>query len=269
MKRRRRVAGLHAVEAALENAPDRIITAWIDPQREDGRITAIERKLASLGIPVHPAGRPRLDALAESRKHQGIVLELKPASELGESELRDALASLSEQPFFLVLDHVQDPHNLGACLRSADAAGVHGVIITKDQSAGLTPTVAKVASGAAETVPVYRVTNLNRVLGWLKDAGLWVVGAAGEAEQSLYEVDFSVPLALVVGSEGRGLRRLTRESCDFLVKIPMFGHVESLNLSVATGVLLFETVRQRTQPSLSNAASRARRPESSSSEPKA
>lgn len=247
MKNRRRIAGLHAAEAALENAPDKIISVWIDHRREDGRIAAIERKLASLGIPVQPAGRNQLDSLAESRSHQGIVLELKLAAELGESELQDALANLSRQPFFLVLDHVQDPHNLGACLRTADAAGVLGVIITKDQSVGLTPTVAKVASGAAETVPIYRVTNLNRVLGWLKEAGLWIVGAAGEAERSLYEIDLAIPLVLAIGAEGKGLRRLTRESCDFLVKIPMFGQIESLNLSVATGVLLFEAVRQRAQ----------------------
>ncbi|WP_434150318.1 23S rRNA (guanosine(2251)-2'-O)-methyltransferase RlmB [Methylocaldum gracile subsp. desertum] len=247
MKNRRRIAGLHAAEAALENAPDKIISVWIDHRREDGRIAAIERKLASLGIPVQPAGRNQLDSLAESRSHQGIVLELKLAAELGESELQDALANLSRQPFFLVLDHVQDPHNLGACLRTADAAGVQGVIIPKDQSVGLTPTVAKVASGAAETVPIYRVTNLNRVLGWLKEAGLWIVGAAGEAERSLYEIDLAIPLVLAIGAEGKGLRRLTRESCDFLVKIPMFGQIESLNLSVATGVLLFEAVRQRAQ----------------------
>ncbi|HYE35807.1 23S rRNA (guanosine(2251)-2'-O)-methyltransferase RlmB [Methylocaldum sp.] len=245
MKNRRRIAGLHAAEAALENAPDKIISVWIDHRREDGRIAAIAQKLASLGIPVQPAGRNQLDSLAESRNHQGIVIELKLSGELGESELQDVLAELPNRPFFLVLDHVQDPHNLGACLRTADAAGVQGIIITKDQSVGLTPTVAKVASGAAETVPVYRVTNLNRVLGWLKEAGLWIVGAAGEAEQSLYEIDLAIPLALVIGAEGKGLRRLTRESCDFLVKIPMFGQIESLNLSVATGVLLFEAVRQR------------------------
>jgi len=247
MKNRRRIAGLHAAEAALENTPDKIISVWIDRRRDDARIAAIERKLVSLGISIQSAGRNQLDSLAESRNHQGIVIELKLAAELGESELQDALATPSRQPFFLVLDHVQDPHNLGACLRTADAAGVQGVIITKDQSVGLTPTVAKVASGAAETVPVYRVTNLNRALGWLKESGLWMVGAAGEAERSLYETDLAIPLALVIGAEGKGLRRLTRESCDFLVKIPMFGQVESLNLSVATGVLLFEAVRQRTQ----------------------
>lgn len=247
MKNRRRIAGLHAAESAIENVSHRIISVWIDPHREDGRITAIQRKLAGLGIKVQPAGRNQLVSLAENRNHQGIVLELKLADELGESELRNALADLPTQPLYLVLDHVQDPHNLGACLRTADAAGVLGVIITKDQSAGLTPTVAKIASGATETVPLYRVTNLSRALGWLKEAGLWIAGAAGEAQRSLYETDLAIPLALVIGAEGKGLRRLTRESCDFLVKIPMLGQIESLNLSVATGVLLFEAVRQRTQ----------------------
>ena len=150
-------------------------------------------------------------------------------------------------PLFLVLDHVQDPHNLGACLRTADAAGVRGVIITKDQAAGLSPVVAKVASGAAEAVPLYRVTNLARTLQWLKEAGLWIVGAAGEAPRSVFETDLNLPMALVMGAEGKGMRRLTRESCDLLVKIPMAGTVESLNVSVATGVLLFEAVRQRSQ----------------------
>jgi 23S rRNA (guanosine2251-2'-O)-methyltransferase len=166
-------------------------------------------------------------------------------ADLGENELRTALESLGPMPLFLVLDHVQDPHNLGACLRTADAAGVQGVITTKDQAAGLSPVVAKVASGAAESVPLYRVTNLARSLEWLKAAGLWIVGAAGEAQKSIYETDLNLPMALVMGAEGKGMRRLTRESCDLLVKIPMAGTVESLNVSVATGVLLFEAVRQR------------------------
>jgi len=153
--------------------------------------------------------------------------------------------SLSETALFLVLDNVQDPHNLGACLRSADATGVHGVIITKDNATGITPTVCKVASGAAETVPVYQVTNLARTLRWLKEQGIWVIGTAGEATQTAYKTDFTIPVALVLGAEGKGMRRLTREQCDLLVKLPMLGQVESLNLSVATGVLLYEVVRQR------------------------
>jgi 23S rRNA (guanosine2251-2'-O)-methyltransferase len=245
MTARRRVAGLHAVESALEHSPDKIISAWIDDRRGDGRVAALAHKLSLLGVTVQPTAKNRLDALAEGRHHQGVVIEMVPPGELGENELRDALENPGVLPFFLVLDHIQDPHNLGACLRTADAAGVQGVVLTKDRSVGLTPTVAKVASGAAETVPIYRVTNLARSLDWVKESGLWVVGAAGEAEMMVYEVDLAIPLAIVVGAEGKGLRRLTRERCDVLVNIPMAGKVESLNLSVATGVFLFEAVRQR------------------------
>jgi 23S rRNA (guanosine2251-2'-O)-methyltransferase len=245
MRSTRRTVGLHAVQSALEHTPDKLIAAWIDIQRTDGRIAKMRQELDVLGVTVHAATRKQLDSLAEGRHHQGIIVELEMPRELGESDLQDALERNPGNGFFLVLDHVQDPHNLGACLRTADAAGVQGVIITKDQAVGITPTVAKVASGAAETVPIYKVTNLARALGWLKESGIWLAGAAGEASQTLYEIDLNIPLALVVGAEGKGLRRLTREHCDFLVKIPMYGQVESLNLSVATGILLFEAVRQR------------------------
>jgi 23S rRNA (guanosine2251-2'-O)-methyltransferase len=245
MKNRRRVAGLHAAESALEHSPDQIICAWIDDRRGDGRLAAVVDKLSAFGVAVQFAGKSRLDALAEGRNHQGVVMELALPGELGEHELRDVLENPRGMPFFLVLDHVQDPHNLGACLRTADAAGAQGIILTKDQSVGLTPTVAKVASGAAETLPIYRVTNLVRTLDWLKESGIWVAGAAGEADCLVYDADLAIPLAFVIGAESKGLRRLTREHCDLLVRIPMAGHVESLNLSVATGVLLFEAVRQR------------------------
>lgn len=245
MTSRRRIVGLHAVESALEHSPDKIVGVWLDEGRGDRRISALARRLEQQGISVQPAARNKLDNLAEGRSHQGVVMEMILPGELGENELRTALEHPVGLPFFLVLDHVQDPHNFGACLRTADAAGVQGVVVTKDQAAGLTPTVAKVASGAAETVPVYRVTNLARALGWMKESGVWIAGAAGEAERSVYETDLALPLALVIGAEGKGMRRLTREHCDFLVKIPMAGQVESLNLSVAAGVLLFEAVRQR------------------------
>ena len=245
MSVRRRIAGLHAAQAALEHTPEKLITAWVDAHRTDSRINDIKRALEQQGISVQETPRKQLDKLAEGRPHQGIVIEMELPRELGETELRDRLDGIEGKPMFLVLDQVQDPHNLGACLRTADAAGVQGVIVTKDQSVSITPTVAKVASGAAETVPLYKVTNLARALGWLKESGLWIVGAAGEAEKTVYETDLNLPLALVVGAEGKGMRRLTRENCDFLVKIPMFGQVESLNLSVATGILLFEAVRQR------------------------
>lgn len=248
MSARRRIFGLHAAQAALSHTPDKVIAAWLDEHRADARLISLRHELEALGLSVQSANRKALDRLVEGQNHQGVVLEVELPKELGEGELRDALESLSGLAFFLVLDHVQDPHNLGACLRSADAAGVQGVIITKDQAAGITPTVTKVASGAAETMPLYKVTNLARALGWLKESGIWIAGAAGEAERSVYETDLNLPLALVVGAEGKGLRRLTREHCDFLLRIPMRGQVESLNLSVATGVLLFEAVRQRSGP---------------------
>jgi 23S rRNA (guanosine2251-2'-O)-methyltransferase len=245
MTSRRKVAGLHAAESVLEHSPESVVTAWIDDRRRDGRMSGILLKLTALGVRAQATSKNRLDVLAEGYVHQGVVLEVVMPAELGENELRDALNALPTLPFFLVLDHVQDPHNLGACLRTADAAGVHGVILTKDQSVGITPVVAKVASGAAETIPIYRVTNLARTLDWFKQAGLWVVGAAGEASQTAYETDLNLPLALVVGAEGKGLRRLTRERCDVLTKLPMLGAVESLNLSVAAGVLMYEALRQR------------------------
>lgn len=245
MKQRRRVAGIHAAESALANSPDKIVSAWVDERRGDARVSSVLDGLAALGIAVQSVGRNRLDTLAEGRNHQGVVLEVLVPGELGENELRNALEAPQGLPFYLVLDHVQDPHNLGACLRTADAVGVQGVILTRDQSASMTPVVAKVACGAAETMPIYRVTNLARAIDWLKDAGIWVVGAAGEAGLTAYQADLSVPLAMAVGAEGKGLRRLTRERCDLLVKLPMVGTVESLNVSVATGILLYESLRQR------------------------
>ncbi|TAL51302.1 MAG: 23S rRNA (guanosine(2251)-2'-O)-methyltransferase RlmB, partial [Methylovulum sp.] len=219
--------------------------AWIDAQRLDKRLSQAIEALLDLGIEPEKTERKKLDKLAEGNNHQGIVIEVEMPAELSENELKAAVENLTTTALFLVLDNVQDPHNLGACLRTADATGVHGVIITKDNATGITPTVCKVASGAAETVPVYQVTNLSRTLRWLKEQGVWVMGAAGEATQTAYQVDFNVPLALVVGAEGKGMRRLTREQCDVLLKLPMQGQVESLNLSVATGVLLYEILRQR------------------------
>ena len=237
--------GLHSVQAALDYSPNKIHKAWVDTGRQDKRLTQAIDNLLDLGIEPEKVDRKKLDRLAENNNHQGIVIEVEMPSELSESDLKTAVENLTETALFLVLDNVQDPHNLGACLRTADATGVHGVIITKDNATGITPTVCKVASGAAETVPVYQVTNLARTLRWLKGEGLWIMGAAGETAQTIYSTDFSVPMALVVGTEGKGLRRLTKEQCDVLVSVPMLGKVESLNLSVATGILLYEAVRQR------------------------
>ena len=239
--------GLHSVQAALDYSPKKIHQAWVDCGRQDKRLGQAVEDLAALGIVPEKVDRKRLDRLADNNNHQGIVIEVEMPGELSESDLKTAVENLSETQtaLFLVLDNVQDPHNFGACLRTADATGVQGVIITKDNATGITPTVCKVASGAAETVPVYQVTNLARTLRWLKGEGLWIMGAAGETAQTVYTADFTVPMALVVGAEGKGLRRLTKEQCDVLVSVPMLGQVESLNLSVATGVLLYEAVRQR------------------------
>ena len=237
--------GLHSVQAALDYSPKKIHQAWIDSGRQDKRLTQAVDDLLALGIEPEKVDRKRLDRLADGSNHQGIVIEVEMPGELSESDLKTAVENLSETALFLVLDNVQDPHNLGACLRTADATGVHGVIITKDNATGITPTVCKVASGAAETMPVYQVTNLSRTLRWLKGEGLWIMGAAGETAETAYQTDFTVPMALVVGAEGKGLRRLTKEQCDVLVSVPMLGQVDSLNLSVATGVLLYEVVRQR------------------------
>ena len=237
--------GLHSVQAALDYSPKKIHKAWVDSGRQDKRLTQAVDDLLALGIEPEKVDRKKLDRMADNNNHQGIVIEVEMPGELSESDLKAAVENLSETALFLVLDNVQDPHNLGACLRTADATGVHGVIITKDNATGITPTVCKVASGAAETVPVYQVTNLSRTLRWLKGEGLWIMGAAGDTAETIYKTDFTVPMALVVGAEGKGLRRLTREQCDVLVSVPMLGQVDSLNLSVATGVLLYEAVRQR------------------------
>ena len=221
--------------------------------REDKRIKAIEELALNQGVAVQRQPRATLDEWV-SGKHQGVVADTddsaEPDLDWTESQLFDALEGLAEPALLLVLDGVTDPHNLGACLRSADAAGVHALIVPKDKSAALTPVARKVACGAAESVPLVTVTNLARTLKALQARGVWIYGSAGEAEISLYDSDLTGSLALVMGAEGDGMRRLTREQCDVLLRLPMAGTVSSLNVSVATGVCLFEVVRQRSAASL-------------------
>ena len=238
-----KVFGAHAVRAMLEKHPERVLTVWLAQGARPDRLEQIEALAAQMGVAIQSCQRKQLDDWV-SGNHQGIVADCRPARAMGERELSDALPGLSS-PLILILDGVTDPHNLGACLRSADAAGVSAVIAPRDKAAGLTPVVRKVACGAAETVPFYTVTNLARTMGELKEQGIWLAGAAGEADKTIYEVDLKGALGLVMGAEGHGLRRLTRERCDFLVNIPMAGAVSSLNVSVATGICLFEAVRQR------------------------
>lgn len=240
-----RVYGLHAARALIRRDPARIRRVCVQEGRQDPRMEELLAEIETRGIRIERLPRRELDRLLPDARHQGIMLEVVVADVASERELDDFLIGLSPPALLLVLDGVQDPHNLGACLRTADAAGVQAVILPKDRSATLTPVVRKVACGAAETLPVFAVTNLARTLRTLQAAGVWVYGAAGEAEQALHQVDFTGPVALVLGAEGSGLRRLTRDHCDVLVKIPMAGSVESLNVSVAAGVLLYEVVRQR------------------------
>lgn len=239
------IYGLHAVETLLKKNPDAIQQLWVQKNRQDQRIKKIITLAKSAHRDCQTIDTDKIKKMLGDVRHQGVVAEVKGAPAKGENELLDFVAALEEPAFLLILDGVQDPHNLGACLRSADAAGVHAVIVPKDRAVGLTPAVRKVASGAAETVPFFQVINLARVMRQLQDAGIWLIGAAGEAGDELYDIDMKGSIAIVAGSEGEGMRQLTKKHCDYLVKIPMQGTVESLNVSVATGVLLFEVVRQR------------------------
>ena len=241
------IHGLHAVAAALRYEPRQLRGLWVERQRRDARIQVLLDEAASRGVPIRQADRSELDRLSGGVRHQGILAQLVAQQRAyGEAGLPALLAAAIGPALLLVLDGVQDPHNLGACLRSAAAAGVQAVIAPVDRAAGLNATVRKVASGAAEIVPFVSVTNLARTLRWLQEQGVWIVGAVGEAEDNLYRVDFTLPTAIVLGGEEKGLRRLTRELCDRLARIPMVeGGVESLNVSVATGVFLFEARRQR------------------------
>ena len=236
--------GWHAVEAVLKREPERLRQVWIQTGRQDKRVKSITDTLDSLGVRWKVVHRRELDERV-SGVHQGIVAAVSESREWTEDDLLAQLAGSDKPPFLLVLDGVTDPHNLGACMRTADAVGVQAVIVPKDKSASLTPVARKVACGAAETVPFVRVTNLARFLRSLQDHGVWLIGTAGEAKATLYQADFKGPVALVMGAEGKGMRRLTREHCDQLINIPMLGHVDSLNVSVATGVCLYEALRQR------------------------
>ena len=239
------VYGLHAVEALLKHNHDSILELFVQQGRHDARMEAILERAARFNIGTTEVTRAELDAKVGG-VHQGIAAHCKALKlEKSEGFLKQLLGGLDHPAFLLVLDGVTDPHNLGACLRTAEAAGVDAVIVPKDKSALMTPTVRKVACGAAESIPFITVTNLARTLKSLQQDGIWIMGAAGEATQSIYQTDLKGPLALVMGSEGDGMRRLTREHCDVLFAIPMAGEVSSLNVSVSAGVCLFEAVRQR------------------------
>lgn len=240
------IFGFHAVRRVFESDISRVIELWVDDARHDAKLQTFITQALQQGLSVQSVPKKTLDKLTEGGRHQGIVLRCK-ISVTQKLTLEACLADLKVPPFLLVLDEVQDPHNLGACLRTADAAGIHAVIIPKDRSCSLSPTVRKVASGAAETVPLIEVTNLASTLRSLQEQKIWLVGTDVHAPTSLFATSLTGPLALVLGTEESGLRRLTRETCDVLVNIPMQGRIETLNVSVAAGICLYEALRQRLQ----------------------
>ena len=236
--------GFHAVGVRLKTAPRSIIEIYVDPTRRDARMRQFLDRANEAGARVIEADGMRLAKLAGSHGHQGVAARVEVLK--AANSLDDLLDGIKEAPLLLVLDGVTDPHNLGACLRVADGAGAHAVIAPKDHAVGVNATVAKVASGAAETVPYFMVTNLARTLGELKERSIWCIGTSDDAPRTVYQADLKVPVALVLGAEGAGMRQLTRKTCDELVSIPMRGAVESLNVSVASGICLYEALRQRT-----------------------
>ena len=237
--------GIHSVDSAVSNTPGQVRAIRVAEESHNPRVRELVSRARKLGIPVEVEPRALLERRSDGQRHQDIVADFASENLLSEKDLDGVLEAIDGLPLLLVLDGIQDPHNLGACLRTAEAAGVHAVILPKDRSAGLSPVARRAASGAAEVLPILIVTNLARVLRRLKDKGVWLLGTSDQAEQSLYEADLSGAMALVLGSEEKGMRRLTSELCDFLVRIPMHGSVSSLNVSVATGICLFEMKRQR------------------------
>ena len=241
--KREHTGGINAVEALIARSPERVLQLWASSGNP--RVQALIERAKAAGIPVQAARPNSLDKLAGGETHQGVVAEFRPVEPMTEAELDALVESRGPELLLLALDQVQDPHNLGACLRSAAAASVDAVLVPRDRSAPLSPAARRAAAGAAEVVPLVEVANLARALEHIKQAGVWAVGLAGEALVSLYDTDLKGPRIVVLGSEERGLRRLTAERCDELARIPMPGTMESLNVSVATGIALFEAVRQR------------------------
>ena len=237
--------GIHPVSAALRNQPASIKLIRVAREASNRRLDELLKSARQAGLTVQPLSRTDLDQLADGVRHQDVMAEIEPDNLLTEADLTGALEALGEDALVLILDHIEDPHNLGACLRTAEAAGVNLVIVPKDRAADLTPVARRAATGAAESLPICQVTNLARAMRAVKDAGIWITGTDSEADQSIHQLDLKGRVAVVMGNEGEGMRRLTREHCDFLARIPMAGSTQSLNVSVATGICLFEVLRQR------------------------
>ncbi|RUO39312.1 23S rRNA (guanosine(2251)-2'-O)-methyltransferase RlmB [Aliidiomarina taiwanensis] len=246
MSKKEEVFGIHSVQSILAHAPERVVELFVQQTKNEKEVSTILKLAKKAGVKAQQCQRKVLDKRCGEGNHQGVMAVVMAQPQLNEHDLKSLIDNAKTTPLLLVLDQVTDPHNLGACLRTADAAGVTAVVVPKDKSSKLTSVVRKVASGAAEVVPFVVVTNLARTLRDLQEQGIWLVGTAGEATSTLYETKLTGPTALVMGAEDTGMRRLTRETCDELISIPLAGSVSSLNVSVAAGVCLFEVVRQRT-----------------------
>jgi 23S rRNA (guanosine2251-2'-O)-methyltransferase len=245
-KRTEQIFGIHAVNQILESSPDRIINVWIQGAINSDSVRAIHEQFNKLGLPVQSTPRAVMSRMTKNANHQGVIVEVKPAKKKTDNDLDEILeANKDNNPLYLILDSIQDPHNLGACIRTADATAVTAIIIPKDRSASVNETVRKVASGAVENVTVISVVNLVRAIKKIKESGAWVVGADGEADESIYDMNLTVPTAIIMGGEGKGMRESVMKECDYVASLPILGQIESLNVSVATGVILYEVVRQR------------------------
>ena len=245
-KRIDRIFGLHAVKQILENAPETILSASIQESIQSESVSSFRELLNNLGVSIQTVPRVALSRMVKNQNHQGILLEVQKKTKKTEHDLDDILVQNQHaNPLYLILDSIQDPHNLGACIRTADAVGVTAVIIPNDRAANINETVRKVASGAVENVVVINVVNLVRAIKKIKESGVWVVGTTGDAEQSIYALDLKIPTAIVMGGEGKGMRDSVQKECDYVASLPINGQVESLNVSVAAGVVLYEVIRQR------------------------
>jgi len=247
MKYQNIIYGIHAIEAIIKKKSPKVKQLYLQEDKTNARLNKLQLLAKKNNIPVKNSSKKEMDTLSQHGIHQGALIECSEQTIYSESDLPQFLAALEKPALILLLDSIEDPHNLGACLRSANAAGVDMVIAPKHRAAGITPVVHKAASGALSSTPFMQVNNLANIIRFLKTKNIWVIGAAGEATESLYDTDFSVPMALVLGGEGTGLRRLIKQECDILVHIPMLGTVSSLNVSVSAGVCLFEVVRQRAE----------------------
>ncbi len=245
MSKKEILPGIHTVSALLTRQPERTQLLWLEQNKQNSRIEKLINQSRSLGISIQQVQRQKLDQLCEGAQHQGIAASCTPTDYLDEQDLFEKLPAMDASPLLLILDEVCDPHNFGACLRTAEAAGVTAVITPQRNTAPLTPVVHKTASGATIRLPLVKTSNLSRFIDGLKRTGVWVYGASGDAPESIYQSNLVNPSAIIMGAEGQGLRRLTQERCDHLFSLPMHGDVESLNVSVATGIFLYEALRQR------------------------